>query len=144
MAAYMEFSFTGEAARDRYYGDHSSHTLITGGAGSGIPRALNITPSSATTPSGTKRSFAVGMWAVAPQERVRCCSGDAVDLVDKVGPSVKQSKTPANDNSAPPVSGEFTRRRVRSALRRQPTICPLISDTGAMRRHARSLAFYAD
>src|ERR1700737_3353506 len=92
MAAYMEFSFTGEAARDRYYGDHSSHTLITGGAGSGIPRALNITPSSATTPSGTKRSFAVGMWAVAPQERVRCCSGDAVDLVDKVGPPSNSPK----------------------------------------------------
>jgi len=59
----MESSFTGEAARDRYCGDHSSHTLITGGAGSRIPRARNITPSSATRPSGAKRSFAVGMQA---------------------------------------------------------------------------------
>jgi hypothetical protein len=48
----MEFSFTGEAARDRYCRDHSSHTLIAGGASSRIPRALNITPSSAATPSG--------------------------------------------------------------------------------------------
>src|ERR1700716_1129667 len=80
MAAYMESSFTGEAARDRYYCDHSSHTLITGGASSRIPRALNITPSSEATPSGAKRSFANGMWAFAPQERVRCCFGDAVDL----------------------------------------------------------------
>src|SRR3981081_38050 len=80
MVAYMESSFTGEAARDRYYCDHSSHTLIIGGASSRIPRALNITPSSAATPSGAKRSFADGMWAVAPQERVRCCFGDAVDL----------------------------------------------------------------
>src|SRR3954454_7498385 len=96
MAAYMEFSFTGEAARDRYCGDHSSHTLIRGGASSRIPRALNITPSSEATPSGAKRSFADGMWAAAPQERVRCCSGDAGDLRPPA-PIRRDKLTPARD-----------------------------------------------
>jgi hypothetical protein len=45
----MEPSFDGKAAQDRDRGDHSSHP---GGASSRIPRALNITPSSITRPSG--------------------------------------------------------------------------------------------
>jgi hypothetical protein len=44
----MELSFTDEAARNP--GDHSAHSLATGGASSRIPRATNITPSSATAP----------------------------------------------------------------------------------------------
>jgi hypothetical protein len=60
MAAYMEPSFTGKAAQDRDCGDHSSHP---GGASSRIPRALNITPSSITKPSGPKAIFRDGMSA---------------------------------------------------------------------------------
>src|ERR1700682_3928522 len=96
MAAYMESSFTGEAARDRYYCDHSSHTLITGGASSRIPRALILRHPAQLHHQEQNDLSQTVCGQLRHKERVRCCSGNAVDLRPPV-PIRRDKLTPARD-----------------------------------------------